>query len=210
MEHDSFSNRTRKLGWGLLLIAVFVLAPVVHPQAYFAQILCLSMIAAILAMGLQLVIGYAGQLSLGQAAFYGIGAYTSALLSMNYNLPFLITFPLAMVLAGMAGWLVAPILRLSGHFLAIGTLAMGEIIFLLMINLKGLTKGAYGLYGVPFPNIGPLTIDTEFRYYFLTTLILGITYFFVRRLTRSRFGRGLVAVRENELASRVGCGCGPV
>jgi branched-chain amino acid transport system permease protein len=122
---------------------------------------------------------------------------------MSYNLPFLITFPLAAIMAGLAGWMVAPILRLSGHYLAIGTLAMGEIIFLLMINLKGITKGAYGLYGVPFPSIGPLRIDTEFNYYFLTTLILGIVFFFIRRLTDSRFGRSLKAVRENEIASLV-------
>lgn len=206
-EHGAFSFPAGKGSWVKPLcwsagIGLWFLIPFVA-GTYTVRILNLSFIFAVAVLGLQLIVGYTGQFSFGHAAFYGIGAYTSALLSMHYNLPILITFPLAMVLAGLAGWLVAPILRLSGHFLAIGTLAMGEIIFLLMINLKGLTKGAYGLYGVPFPSIGPLTIDTEFRYYFLTTLILGIAYFFVRRLTRSRFGRGLIAVRENELASLV-------
>jgi branched-chain amino acid transport system permease protein len=183
-------------------VAVWLVIPFVA-DTYTVRILNLSFIFAVAVLGLQLIVGYTGQFSFGHAAFYGIGAYTSALLSMHYHLPILITFPSAVALAGLSGWVVAPILRLSGHFLAIGTLAMGEIIFLLMINWKWLTKGAYGLYGIPFPSIGPIRIDTEFRYYFLTTVILGIVYFFLRRLTRSRFGRGLVAVRENELASLV-------
>ena len=189
------------ISW-ILGIAVWLIVPF-FAGTYTVRILNLSLIYAVAVLGLQLIVGYTGQFSFGHAAFYGIGAYTSALLTMSYNLPILITFPLAAVTAGLAGWMVAPILRLSGHYLAIATLAMGEIIFLLMINLKGITKGAYGLYGVPFPSIGPLRIDTEFNYYFLASLILGIVFFFIRRLTNSRFGRSLKAVRENEIASLV-------
>lgn len=170
---------------------------------YGVRILNLAFITGVAVLGLQLIVGYTGQFSFGHAAFFGIGAYTSALLTMNYNLPFLITLPLSMVTAGVGGWIVAPILRLSGHYLAISTLALGEIIFLLMLNWKWLTKGAYGIYGIPFPSIGPILIDTDFRYYFLSSIILAIVFFFLQRLTRSRFGRGLMAVRENELASIV-------
>jgi len=188
----------------ILFISIWVLLPLVCGN-YTMRILNMAIILSIAVMGLQLIVGYTGQFSFGHAAFYGIGAYTSALLAIHYHLSFLITMPLAALAAGLAGWIVAPILRLSGHFLAIATLAMGEIIFLLMINWKWLTKGAYGIYGIPFPKIGSFEFASDEAYYFLTSVSLCIVYFFIRRLTTSRFGRALVAVRENELAA-VSCG----
>jgi len=170
---------------------------------YAMRILDLAIIYGIAVLGLQLIVGYTGQFSFGHAAFYGIGAYTSALLAVNLGWPFYLTIPLAALAAGLVGWAVAPILRLSGHFLAIATLAIGEIIFLLMINWKWLTRGAYGIYGIPFPSLGGFELNSEAGYYFFVSGILAIVYFFLRRLTRSRFGRALVAVRENELAAVV-------
>ena len=92
MGHGYIFSRVHKFAWGILIVAGFFLAPIIYPQAYFTQVLCLSMIASILAMGLQLVIGYAGQLSIGHAAFYGIGAYTSGLLMVKLKLPFIVAF----------------------------------------------------------------------------------------------------------------------
>jgi branched-chain amino acid transport system permease protein len=186
----------------LLGAAVWLIIPAVF-DVYTMRILNLALIFAVAALGLQLIVGYTGQFSFGHAAFFGIGAYTSALLAIQLNLPFLLTLPLAGAAAGLVGWLAGPLLRLSGHFLAIGSLAMGEIIFLLMLNWKWLTKGAYGLYGIPFPSIFGFEISSDYAYYFLVTLVLGLIFFLVHRLTDSRFGRGLIAVRENELAAMV-------
>jgi branched-chain amino acid transport system permease protein len=187
-----------------LLLGLWVLLPLVCGN-YTLRILNMAFILSIAVLGLQLIVGTTGQFSFGHAAFYGIGAYASALLCMRFHLSFFVTLPLAGLTAGLAGWVVAPILRLSGHFLAIATLAMGEIIFLLMINWKWLTKGAYGLYGIPFPRIGGFELASDESYYVLTSVTLAIVFFFLRRLTLSRFGRALVAVRENELAA-VTCG----
>jgi len=186
----------------LVGILVWLLIPALT-GIYAMRILNLALIFGVAVLGLQLIVGYTGQFSFGHAAFYGIGAYTSALLAVHFHLPFYLTMPLAAVAAGLAGWVVAPLLRLSGHFLAIGTLATGEIIFLLMINWKWLTKGAYGLYGIPFPRLGGYELADDAAYYFLVSVVLAGVYFLLRRLTRSRFGRALVAVRENELASLV-------
>ncbi|MCF8086991.1 MAG: ABC transporter permease [Desulfotignum sp.] len=186
----------------LLGAAVWLIIPAVF-DVYTMRILNLALIFAVAALGLQLIVGYTGQFSFGHAAFFGIGAYTSALLAIQLNLPFLLTLPLAGAAAGLVGWLAGPLLRLSGHFLAIGSLAMGEIIFLLMLNWKWLTKGAYGLYGIPFPSIFGFEISSDYAYYFLVTMVLGLICFLVHRLTDSRFGRGLIAVRENELAAMV-------
>ena len=187
----------------ILAVVVFWLATPVVFDTYTMRILNMALIFAVAVLGLQLIVGYTGQFSFGHAAFFGIGAYTSALLSMHLGWSFFITMPLAAVAAGLVGWAVAPLLRLSGHFLAIGTLATGEIIFLLMINWKWLTKGAYGLYGIPFPSIAGFELDSDGSYFFLITAILALVYFLLKRLTNSRFGLGLIAVRENELAAMV-------
>jgi len=172
-------------------------------NSYLLHTINLALIYAVAVLGLQLIFGYTGMLSLGHAAFFGIGAYTSTLLVTKLGLSFWLAMPLGALTAGIAGRLVAPILRLSGIYLVVGTVALNEIVFLLMINLKALTNGAYGIYSIPGPKIGPLTIDDELSYYFLISTVLGVAYFVLGRLTKSRFGRALVAVRENELCSVV-------
>lgn len=186
------------------VLAIAIVAWAVFPwfgDPYVLRIVNLAAILAIAALGLQLIVGYTGQFSFGHAAFYGVGAYASTLLVMKLHVPFLLALPCAAVAAAMAGLLVAPVLRLSGHYLAIATLAVGEIVFVLMTNWKGLTNGAYGIYGIPLPGIGPLTIDTDPKFFILITIVLALVYFIAVRLVRSRFGRALVAVRENELAA---------
>lgn len=192
----------RWIKWSVLAIATG--AWVAFPwlaDAYVLRIVNLATILAIAALGLQLIVGYTGQFSFGHAAFYGVGAYASALLVLKLKLPFVVALPCATLAAALAGLLVAPVLRLSGHYLAIATLAVGEIVFVLMINWKGLTHGAYGIYGIPMPKVGPLEIDTDEKFFLLASVLLALIYFIGRRLVRSRFGRALVAVRENELAA---------
>lgn len=182
------------------LIALWAVFPWAG-DPYVLRVVNLAAILAIAALGLQIIVGYTGQFSFGHAAFYGVGAYASALLVTKLGLPFLIAMPAAVIAAGIAGAMIAPVLRLSGHYLAIATLAIGEIVPLLMTNWKGLTNGAYGLYGIPPPRIGPFVIDTDPAYFMLISLVLALAWFMARRLVRSRFGRALVAVRENELAA---------
>ena len=184
----------------VIAIGVWMAFPWVA-DPYVLRIVNLATILAISALGLQLIVGYTGQFSFGHAAFYGVGAYASALLVLKLKLPFVVALPFAAIAAAITGALVAPVLRLSGHYLAIATLAVGEIVFVLMINWKGLTNGAYGIYGIPMPDVGPLEINTDEKYFILASLTLALIYFIARRLVHSRFGRALVAVRENELAA---------
>ena len=188
----------------ILLVAalalVWLLLPLVA-DTYMIRIFALATVSAIAVLGLQLIIGFTGQLSFGHAAFVGIGAYTAGVLSVSFKLPFIVTFPLAGIAAALTGLIVAPVLRLSGHYLAIATLALGEIAFLLINNLKGITNGAYGLYGIPAPALGPLVFDTDGSFFVLATLVMYAVLIGMNRLTNSRFGRALVAVRENELAA---------
>jgi branched-chain amino acid transport system permease protein len=192
--------RAYKLALMFVAVAVWLALPWVS-DAYLLRLMILATISAIAALGLQVIVGYTGQFSFGHAAFYGIGAYASALLTLKLGLPFIISLPLSALIAGLASLAIVPVLRLHGHFLAIATLAAGEIVFLLMNNLTWLTNGAYGIYGIKSPTIWSLDIDTDPKYFILSTLLLALLYFVIKRIIFSRTGRALIAVRENELAA---------
>jgi branched-chain amino acid transport system permease protein len=181
---------------GLLWLTVPLLA-----GAYEVRVMNLAMVFGIAVLGLQLIVGYTGQLSFGHAAFFGIGAYTAAILAMKLGQPVLVTLPCATLTAALAGLILTPVLRLSGHYLAIATLAMGEIVFLLINTLKSVTNGAYGLYGIPAPGAFGVEIDTDEGFFVLASLVMFAVLFVMHRLTGSRFGRALLAVRENERAA---------
>lgn len=186
---------------GLVLLGILWLVMPFVLRQYASHVLILACIYGISVLGLQVIIGYTGQFSFAQAAFFGIGAYTSALLTLKLGVPFPVAIILAGVVSGAVSCLLVPILRLGGHYLAVATIAVQEIIVVLMIELKSITNGAYGIMRIPAPKIGPLAIDNNVGYYFLVTGVLALLYLFLRRLSKSSFGRELVAIRENELAA---------
>ena len=188
--------RTVVLGIALLAI------PWIFPQRYFLQVTGLGLIYAVLALGLQLLVGSAGQLSIGHAAFYGTGAYTSAILAMKLGVPVEAAFLASGVVAALLGLTLVPILRLRGNELAVATLGFGVIVHAVMLNEEWLTEGPFGIMKIPPFRLGPLVFDTEFRFYYVALAVVAGTYVAFRRLTRSRFGRALEAIRQNEEAAR--------
>lgn len=191
--------------WGSLLVFGFVLAPLIYPQHYFTQILSLAMIASILAMSLQLVIGYTGQLSIGHAAFYGIGAYTSALLMIKLNLPFILAFIGAGAVAAIFSLAFVPITRLRGTYLAVATLGFTIIVHLLLLNEEEITGGSFGLMNIPYPSFAGWVFKSPRSIYYLDLFVAILTYLSLRRIVNSRFGRALQSIKENEDAAR-SCG----
>lgn len=192
---------------GLMPVAV-VLAGLLLP-AYPLRILDLVLLYAVLGMGLNIVVGYAGLLDLGYVAFYAIGAYTYALLAspqFDLHLPFLLILLIGAGLAALAGVLLGiPVLRLRGDYLAIVTLGFGEIIRVLMNNLDWLTNGPQGIARIDEASVFGWHISTPLDYlYFLVGLAV-LTFLFVWRLQESAFGSALAAVREDQDAAR-GCG----
>ncbi|MGI6484781.1 MAG: branched-chain amino acid ABC transporter permease [Tepidanaerobacteraceae bacterium] len=159
-------------------------------NTYYLQILTVIGINSILAIGLNLVSGYTGQLSLGHATFMGIGAYTSTLLVLNLNLPFLVSLLLGACVAAIFGLIIGiPTLRLKGDYLAIATLGFGEIMKNIFLNLK-ITGGPMGLRGIPkVTNI------------YTVIVILILVIFSLNRIMRSRIGKSFIAIREDELAA---------
>ena len=160
---------------------------------------------AIAAVGLNLLTGYAGQVSLGQGAFFGIGAYTSALLTVKAGFPVWLGILAAIVVAGLFGLLVAPVLRLKGHYLAMATLGLGIIVFVFMREMTWLTGGNDGVRNIPslaLPGIGIGEMKEYMRaeYYFIWTIAI-IVLALCANLVRSRIGRALQALHQSEVAA---------
>lgn len=185
------------------LIALAAVLPLVIASDYIVRILIMSGIFIILTLSLNLVTGYTGQFCLGWAAFYGIGAYTSALLVMKAGLSFWLAMPLAGVMSALFGIVLGiPTLRLKDIYLAITTLGFGEIIRLIMLNWTDLTRGSMGLPGIPAPSIFAYEFSSNLPYYYLILFLVLFTVFSVRRIIDSRVGRALIAIREDDLAAK--------
>ena len=193
-------------GWGLL--AVLLLVPVLGGGRYIVYVGTLIALQAALAVSLNIVIGYAGQFAMSHAAFYGIGAYASAILVGSVGLPFWAAVPLAMLAAGVLAALVGyPALRYTGGVhLALLTFAFGELARLVAANWDTLTGGPMGMRVTYSPGkVLGLDLGSAQGLYWLAAAMLGICLLVTLYIQRSRFGRGLVAVREDEtLASFLG------
>ncbi|MCS7236396.1 MAG: branched-chain amino acid ABC transporter permease [Armatimonadota bacterium] len=191
---------------GLALLGALV-APVLLRSPSHQNLLVLTAINVILVASLDMLIGLSGLVSLGHAAFWGIGAYTSALLVMRAGVPFLVALPAAGLAAAAAGLVIGyPSLRLRGHYFVLVTFIFGIIVTLLLTSWVELTRGPMGLPGIPFatlPWVGGTevvlnTFQDKVRYYYLVLVVALLTLWVRSRIMGSRMGRALVAVREDE------------
>jgi branched-chain amino acid transport system permease protein len=164
---------------------------------YIIYVLTSWLIFAIAAMGLNLTLGYAGQISLAQASFMAIGAYTTALLTLA-GWHWLATLPLALLLCFVVGLLLGyPALRVKGHFLAFVTLAFNTLVFLVLRNEEWLTGGTYGLTGIPRPHFGIVSAGRSLPFYYFTLTVTVIAALVLWGIVRSPWGRAFKALREN-------------
>ncbi len=197
----SLARRYRVYLWivGALLLIGF---PVTLGTPYLIQIMILVFIYIVLASSLNLITGFTGMFSLGHGAFYGIGAYTSAILALGLSLPFWVTMPLAGIFAAVIGAFIGlATLRLRQTFLVFGTLAFGEIVRIVIMNWPDLTRGPFGIPGIPAPAIFGFSFKSYSSYYYLVLVFMAISVFAIYRLYHSRVGRAWVAIREDETAA---------
>lgn len=202
---DAVSRRKGVAGSGMaLLLAAAVLLPLLGSM-YQTTIFANAFLYVMLALGLNIAVGIAGQLVLGYAAFYAIGAYTYGLLNQYFGLGFWPCLPIAGLVAALAGLLLGfPVLRLQGDYLAIVTLGFGEIVRLLLNNWVGITGGSQGVANIPRPSLFGLSLtpDQSMAYiYYLTLIAMVITIIVVARIKNSRVGLALQALRDDEIAS---------
>jgi branched-chain amino acid transport system permease protein len=183
---------------GLVLVVVpSVLA--YYDKGYFYQLATLSLIYALLASSLHLVTGAAGLLHLGQAAFYGVGAYVAALAGIHYGIPFILGVPLAGIGAALAAVLVAlPTMRLVSIYFAVATLAIGEMVYLVLLNWVGLTGGPNGVVMFSGIDLFGYDLGTRLGAYFAVAITVSVSIWVIHRLTHSYYGNALRALREDD------------
>ena len=195
-----------RAGGAVLAALALLTLPFWLTSPYYVHVTIMAGIFTILALSLNLLLGYTGQLSLGHAAFFGIGAYTSALLALKLEWPFWIGLPAAALAAGLAGWAIGRLaLKVRGAYFVLVTISFAGVISLVSVNWMELTNGPLGLPGVPAPELAGLSFRTKSAYYYLVLLAAAVAYLVCHRLVHSRLGRAFLALRENEaLAESVG------
>lgn len=187
----------------LVFAAVLAAAPLALANDYYVNVLILCCINALIVMGLNLLMGYAGQVSLGHAAFFGLAAYTTAVATATLGLPIPVGMAAGIGMSALVGWLIAvPTLKLHGHYLAMATLGFGIIVSIVFNEAVDVTGGPSGFVGIPRLALGGFTFASDKSYYFLVAGVLWLATLVSRRVIGSRTGRALRAIHVSESAAQ--------
>jgi branched-chain amino acid transport system permease protein len=179
-----------------LALVVVAAAYMKRSDVYLLTLFCVYLMAT---MGLNLTVGYAGQMSLGQAAFFGIGAYHAAIL-MKLGWPFLLVLPGAAILCFVVGLALGfPALRVQHHYLAFATLGFNVLVYLVMRNEEKLTGGTFGISGIPRPSLLGYDLSGHLAYFYFTLASLVVLGLLLWWLLRSPWGRAFAALRDNPI-----------
>lgn len=194
-----------------LLLLTAILFPLLVDNPYLVSVVITAYVTAIAVYGLDVMLGYTGELSLAQGGFFGIGGYSAGILMATYEVSFWIALPAAVVMTAALGYVIGlAALRTRGDYFAIFTLAVGVMIVIIIERWEGVTGGTDGLIGIPPPSsIGPLRFDSLTAQYYLVLFFLVLTIYVMWSLVNSLVGRTFVAVRNSEeLARAVGIDAG--
>ena len=195
-----------RVKWLAAALIISCALPAVLRSDYELTIAILCMTYAALALSLDLTIGHAGQFSVAHAAFYGVGAYTSAILTTTYGLPAFLGFICAGVGAAASGAILSyQVARLKGHYLALASVAFLVLFQQLVVALASITGGRNGLGNIPFPSAFGFSFDTPFKYYYVSLAMLALTIIVIGNLVSSRFGRAWHALQVSETGAAA-CG----
>src|SRR5512140_1062438 len=185
----AFTPRRDNVRVWVPILGALLAFPLLVKSEYLLNVGVLAGIYVILTMGLNITNGWTGLMSFGYAAFYGIGAYTAAILATRYGMPFWLTFAAGGLVAGLFGVAIAlPTLRLKGIFLALITIGFQEIVFLVTLNWITLTRGPMGIPGIPPPTIFGYAFSSNREYFWLILALTVVAIFAVDRIIDSRVG----------------------
>ncbi|MCX6372829.1 MAG: branched-chain amino acid ABC transporter permease [Actinobacteria bacterium] len=184
-------------------VVVVAILPLLVSDRYLLKILTFAGINALVVVGLALLFGHAGQVSLGHAAFVGIGAYVCAYCTVRFEWPWVLAFAAAGAVAGLGGLLLAlPSLRLKGHYLAMATLGFGQLMTLAFVEAEPVTGGVDGFGGIPFPTLGPIKVEEAASLYWLVWMVVGVALLVTFNVTSTRPGRAMRALHGSELGAQ--------
>ncbi|EKN67300.1 branched-chain amino acid ABC transporter permease [Schinkia azotoformans] len=199
LENILYGNRLKPL---LVLAAIILLLPTFVKSQYIFTILILIGIYAIVTVGLSLLIGYAGQISLGHAAFFGIGAYASAILSGTHQMSPWLAMLIGMVATFILAYIIGiPILKLKGHFLALATIGINIIVYILLLGLNNITGGAAGFVGIPILTLFGFSLNDKLFFYFFVWIVAFLIIILSTNIVRSHVGRLLRSIHDSEIAT---------
>ena len=186
--------------WIVLLIAA--LFPLCVSNKFILHLACISMMYAMLTISLNVLSGFTGLMSVGHIAFFGIGAYTTAVLTTKLNAPVLLGILAAGVVAALFSLLLGlPTMRLKGTYFTVATLAFGVIVYQLIKNLKSITNGTAGILGIPGIEIFGISFKAYDKYYYICLVALALSVIIAMNLLNSRSGRAILAIRESDIAA---------
>lgn len=194
----------KRLTGFFVFAALVVSLPVLMPNNYFVTVVGVTIgLHIILAVSLNLFMGFAGQISLGHAAFFGMGAYTSAILTTRYGVnPWLAILIALILVAVIANAIARPILKLKGHYLAMATLGFGIIVNIIMVQEVQFTGGPDGMSGVPALSLFGWEIDSDLKWYAVIAVVMLFSVLVSLNIVESRAGRALKAVHGSEIAAQ--------
>lgn len=194
----------KKVNWYgfFLFVAIVLILPWLGLSSFIITQATFAGIYVIVSIGLGLLMGYAGQISLGQAAFYGVGAYATAVLTTTYGINPWIGLIFSIFLPAVIAYVVGyTMVRLSGYYLAMATLAFGIIIGVLLIEWRSVTNGASGFYGIPSIELFGMTLKQGKSYFYFVWFFAIITILVSLNIVHSRIGRALRSIHDSEIAS---------
>ena len=188
----------------LVVVALILFAfPLLAPNRYIVHIVNMAGLYILISLGLNMAMGYCGQINLALGAFWAVGAYTAALLNTRLGMPIWVNMPVGMVLAGVTGALIAlPMLKVRSHYLALVTIGLAETINIIIVNETWLTEGPLGISGIKMPNLFGIAIDGDERFYYLVLVCVVIGYLVARQLMSHRIGRSFIAIRDDFVAAK--------
>lgn len=190
-----------KKGFPVALLTLLLITPLTINN-YYIDVLTITGIYAILALGLNIVVGLAGLLDLGYVAFYAVGAYSYGILNTQFGISFWPAILIGAILAAVAGMLLGMVtLRLRGDYLAIVTLGFLMIVHLVLNNWDNVTRGPNGILGIQSPSLGGFVFSEPIHFYYLILVLAVFTVFVINRINHSWIGRAWIAMRENEIAA---------
>lgn len=186
----------------LVFVAAAACLPLIVKSNYMILLFCFMGLYMISVSGLDLLFGYCGQISLGNAAFYGIGAYSTAIITTRTGCPILLSVLLSVIVATVIGMLLAyPASRLVGHFLALLTICFGQLFYLVVANFSSWSGGFSGINFIPELSLFGYELKTNQQYFYVVLISVVIFLLAKQRIVHSRHGRALIAIRENEHAA---------
>ena len=199
-------KNSNSIAIGLIILFALIL-PLFNLTNYLMHLIIYSLIWVIMTQGLNIIQGFTGYVSIAQAAFFGVGAYGSALISIKFGLSSWITVPLAIVITGIFAILIGfPALKTKGHYFAIVTMSFCMIVWVVMVSWMDFTGGEAGLTGIPkMTSFLGLDFSNKVVFYYFVLFVVILTIVFIYRFINSKIGRALITIRENEqLAQAIG------